>query len=60
MLSCSKLEHDDMASEQTSAARTPLKPSLPKAPSSPAQPSPPSGGPPLHDDGLESLRDSNT
>ena len=52
-----QLEHDDMATEQS--GRTPAKPVHPKPPVTGVQPIPPSGSP-LHQDGLELIRDTNT
>ena len=48
-----------MADERPSGRTRASKPSPPKAPYSTVQPSPPSGSP-LQNDGLESIRDSNT
>ena len=48
-----------MASEHPSGARIPSKPKRPRAPSSTVQPSLPID-PPLLNDGLELLRDTNT
>jgi hypothetical protein len=57
MLSCSKSEHDDMASEHTSLkpAATPRKPLGTRTPS----PQLPQIHPPLQNDGQESVRDSH-
>jgi hypothetical protein len=55
MLSCSKMEHDDMASENGRDQQTADQRKQPRDPRSPAPPLP-QGGPPLVNDGLETPR----
>jgi hypothetical protein len=58
MLSCSKMEHDDMASEQGTDQQAPDQRKEPRDPRSPTPPLP-QGGPPLVNDGLEVPRSSH-
>jgi hypothetical protein len=58
MLSCSKLEHDDMASETHGDPRAVSQRETPKDLRPVTKPSPPSG-PPISNDGLELPRSSH-